>query len=106
MTTQLLTDDNHKAIGWNYRNIATQTTTVVKTGEGFLHTLTINTPLASGVATVYDNTAGSGTKIATITFPGTLLNDQPTAVLYDIKFSTGLTIVTSGANVDITATYI
>jgi hypothetical protein len=86
-------------------NITTQTTTVVKTGEGFLHTIVVNTPLASGSIVIYDNTAGSGTTIGTITQPGTLLADGPKTARYDVRFTTGLTIVTSGANQDITVTY-
>jgi len=50
-----------------YQNITTNTTTTVKSGPGFLHTICLNTAAANGTVTVYDNSAGSGTKIATIT---------------------------------------
>ena len=56
------------------------------------------------MVTIYDNTAGSGTIISTITFPAVLLSDVN---YYDFEcsFATGLTIVTSGATQDITAIY-
>lgn len=87
-----------------YANITTATTTTVKSGAGFLHSIVLNTLAASGSLVIYDNTAGSGTKIATITNPLTLLAEGPLTALYDVSFSTGLTIVTTGTQ-DITATY-
>jgi hypothetical protein len=86
-----------------YVNIASATTTAIKTGFGKLHKIVINKPVANGVITVYDNTAGSGNKIATITLPATLLQDC-VMLDYETAFGTGLTIVTSAAT-DITVTY-
>jgi len=80
-----------------YTNIVSATTTTVKSGAGFFHALVINKLVGSDIITIYDNTAGSGTKIATLTFPATLLNDPGRTVFYNVKFSTGLTIVTSTA---------
>lgn len=79
-----------------YKNITTATTTVLKQGTGMLHRIVINNP--TGTITVYDNTAGSGTTIAGIdsTSKGTLT--------FDLPFSFGLTIVTSGAT-NITVIY-
>ena len=87
--------------GYSYAYIATQTTTLVKTGQGVLHSITINTPAATGTITVYDGLSASGTKFATITSfaAGT------ETFLYDVIFGTGLTIVTATANVDITVAY-
>lgn len=90
------------APAYSYNNIITNTTTVVKSGSGRLHTLTINKPVA-GTITIYDNTEASGTKIGTITLPATVLQDCIT-LTYDVGFSTGLTIVTSAA-VDLTVSY-
>ena len=88
-------------LGDNFLNIAGAATTVVRSGSGTFKRLTVNKAVASGVITIYDNTAASGTIIATITQPATLLQTQ-----YDLefncKFTTGLTIVTSAAD-DITA---
>ncbi len=86
-----------------YTNITTQTTTTVKSGSGMLHAIVLNTPVASAVVTIYDNTAGSGTLIGTITLPGTLLSSGPVTVMINGKFNTGCTIVTSGATMNITA---
>lgn len=86
---------------FSFSNIATNATTVVKSGAGLFHVLTINTRGTGSTATVYDNTAGSGTKIATI---DTTLST--TAFLYDVKFTTGLTVVTAGAGAaDVTVSY-
>lgn len=84
---------------YSYTNISTATTTVVKSGSGVLGRITVNTT-AAGTITIYDNTAGSGTKIATL----------PASVAvgtyeYGVAFSTGLTIVTAGAS-DITVAYL
>lgn len=91
--------------GYSTANItlAAPTTTVVKTGAGILHTITFNKPVATGVVTVYDNTAASGTVLATITVPA---SPQPVTLRYDAVFSTGLTVVTATAAQDITVTYV
>lgn len=85
--------------------LAAPTTTVVKSGAGVLHTITLNKPVASSVITIYDNTSAAGTKIGTITLPGTLLTDGPHSAIYDVIFSTGLTIVTATGASDITVAY-
>lgn len=87
--------------GYNYTNIATATTTTVKSGAGILKRLLVNKPLATGVIAIYDNTAASGTKIGTITHAAALLQGE-LSIEYDIRFTTGLTIVTSAAE-DLTA---
>lgn len=79
-----------------YLNITAATTTVVKSGPGFLYCLTINAPAASATITVYDSTTGSGTKLTTIVFPATLLSNGPIPLPINVAFATGLTIVTSG----------
>lgn len=84
----------------NNTNIAAPATTTVKSGVGRFKRLVINKAVATGVVTIYDNTAASGTKIATITQPAAVVQSQ--AVLeYDTRFLIGLTIVTSAAD-DIT----
>jgi len=77
---------------YQYSNITTSTTTLVKDGKGTLKSVTINS-LGTIVSTItiYDNTTGTGTKIATInslSLSGTFL--------YDVNFTNGLTIVTTG----------
>lgn len=86
--------------------ITTQTTTVVKSGVGFLHSIIIPTPVANAVITIYDNTAASGSQIIPpITFPAALLSSGPVTVPVDCSFAVGLTIVTSGATMGVGGTY-
>lgn len=89
--------------GYNYTNITSATTTVVKTGPGVLHIIAVNTDVASATITVYDNTAASGTKIGTLTCQASTVG-EPKSVTYDAAFLTGLTLVTSGAT-DVTVTW-
>jgi hypothetical protein len=91
-------------IGNQYTNITTTTTTVVKSGPGCLAGIVINTPVALAVITIYDNTAGSGTKIGTITFPAVLITGAQ-HIPFGVQFRTGLTIVTSGAAANITPVF-
>lgn len=93
------------AVGYSYANItaAGPTTTVLRTGSGILHTITLNGPVATGTVTVYDNTAGSGTVIAIITVPA---SPFPVTLTYDATFTTGLTIVTATAAQNVTVTFI
>lgn len=86
----------------NYLNITGDATTLVKTGNGVLYAITINSPTATEVITIYDNTSGTGTKIATITVPA---SPMPVSLHYNAAFQTGLTIVTATATSDITVTY-
>ena len=84
-----------------YNNITALATTVIKTGSGFLHCITINNIGTTLVVTIYDNTSATVPKIGTTTALVGLGN-----MCYDIAFTTGLTIVTSGAVTgDITVSY-
>lgn len=87
---------------FQYKNITTDTTTVVKASAGVLHTITFNNPVATETVTLYDNTAASGTKIGTITVPA---SPQPQTLMFDVAFTIGLTIVTATAASDITVSY-
>lgn len=83
-----------------YTNITTAATTTVKTGSGVIERITVNTGGASSIWVAYDNTAGSGTKIATGS------SATQTTLTYNCRFATGLTIVTStGTPADITVVY-
>ncbi len=88
-----------------YLNITTATTTVVKATAGKLVAILVNKAVASGTITIYDNTSAAGTKIGTITSPGTLLHSQMVFPYFGADFSTGLTLVTVEAQ-DITVVYI
>lgn len=91
--------------GYNYNHIllAAPTTTLVKTGDGILHTVTINNPAATEVIVIYDGVSAGGTPIASITIPATPV---PITLTYDVHFKAGLTIVTQTAASDITVSYI
>lgn len=80
----------------SFTGITTNTTTTVKSGAGVLYAIIVNTT-AAGTITVYDNTAASGTKIAT-------LKSSIGEGVYSYMgaaFGTGLTIVTAASS-DIT----
>jgi hypothetical protein len=87
---------------WQYANINTTATTTLKTTPGVLHSVCVNTPVATGTIQIYDNTAGSGNKIGLITIPS---SPQPHCQIYDVAFWTGLTIVTATAAQDITVSF-
>lgn len=88
--------------GYSISNITTATTTTVKSGAGTLHGINVNTKgTVASTVTVYDNTAGSGTKIATLDSLNLSGWNQ-----FDVAFATGLTLVTTGtAAPDITVSY-
>lgn len=76
----------------SYTNITSNATTTCKSSAGVLHRIVVNKAGASAnTATVYDNTAGSGTVIATI--DTVALNGH--TLQYGCAFGTGLTIVTA-----------
>lgn len=87
---------------FTYKNITTLASTVVKTGSGSLHAIILNTT-AAGTVTIFDNSACSGTKIATLATFATAAPVQPPQV-YDVTFNTGLCVQTSVAE-DITVSF-
>lgn len=71
--------------------ISTGTTTVVVTGEGTLHTVTVQGGSA-GTIIIYDNTAASGKIIASF--------DSTNAIAtytFDVAFRIGCTVITGAA---------
>jgi hypothetical protein len=82
-------------------HIAGAATTQVVTGKGVLRKIVVNTPIASSTIKLIDNTSGSTVNIGTITNTSAV---EPYELCYDIKFRTGLRIITSGAD-DITVVY-
>lgn len=88
---------------YSYSRISTNATTVVKSGYGTLHSITVNSVGGSpSTITVYDNTAASGTIIAVI--DGDI---GVNSYIYDIAFNTGLTVVTNSTTTfaDLTVSY-
>lgn len=93
---------NRETVGDTPKNIATSTTTLVKTGAGVLRKVIINSKgtVASAI-TIYDNVEASGTVLAIIDS----LNLSGT-FYFDLAFTTGLTIVTTGTVApNVTVTY-
>ena len=83
--------------GYSFLNMSTTVSTLIKSGNGILHAIVVNTG-AAGIVTVYDNTAGSGTKIATLksgVAEGTYT--------FDLKFDNGLYVIPAAA---VNVTYI
>lgn len=78
-------------LSFQYINITSNTSTQVKTGSGFFHAFIVSTKGATGnTATVFDNSACSGTKIATIDTTA-----SGATYIYDVQFNTGLCITTA-----------
>lgn len=89
----------------SFANIVGAATTTVKPRAGVLRRIVINTPVANGTITIYDNaSAASGTKVGTITLPGTLTSDTD-VVDYDVRMADGITVVTTGASLNVTVVY-
>lgn len=88
--------------GYSYAHISTNATTVVKSGAGSLHSITINSKGASAnIATIYDGISTAGTVVGIIDTTAASQN-----FLYDVALTAGLTIVTStGTAADITVSY-
>lgn len=81
------------------RNFVGAQTTTLKYGAGALHAVVINVNSGTSI-TLYDNTAASGTILATIT-----PNQLTTLDFKNISFSIGLTVVTVGVGVNCTIIY-
>jgi hypothetical protein len=93
------------AIGARFLNVAAQATTVVKASAGILHRIVVNKAVANGTLTIYDNaSAASGTKLATVTCPGTLLQNH-FVLEFGCAVANGIVIVGGAADVDYTAVY-
>lgn len=102
--TSLKIDANSKPTNfYNYVNITGQTTTLVKSGEGFLHSITFNKPVATGTVEIDDALTNTTPIIGTVTTPA---NPMPVTLIYDVAFSNGLSITTGVADQNITVSYL
>lgn len=88
-----------------FYNHQTSTTTGVtlKAGPGTLHCITLNTPVATGVVTVYDNTTASGSNVIAVFTVAA--SPQPSTTCYDVQFGTGLSLKVATAGQDLTVSY-
>lgn len=85
----------------SFKNITAAGTNVLKDARGILVRVTVNKPVSASTITIYDNSAASGTKVATIT---NTTDVKPYFVDFKCWCDAGITVVTSGAD-DITVTY-
>ena len=101
-TESTLAELNNKFNTNSFSNINTNTTSTVKSGAGVLKRIVVNKVGALlNTCTIYDNTSGTGTIIATIDLVHTQMVFE-----YDVVFNTGLTIVTAtGTAADLTIVY-
>ena len=75
-------------------------THILKRSGGILHKIVFNNTTGTSI-TIYDNTAASGTVIGLITTTTGAIGEWS----YDVPFNNGLTIVTTGNNLDATIMY-
>lgn len=80
-------------------NIVGPSTVTLKVGAGILHHIVVNA--AGTTATIYDNSTATPPKLGTLNLGANF----PVSVQYDAPFLTGLTIVTTGAAVDLTVVF-
>jgi len=94
----IIAREGELATGSVFKYIAGAATMIMKYGAGRLHTVVNNDN--SGSVILYDNTAGSGTVIASIDLAKVL-----GSLDFHLSFSNGLTAVSTGAGVKITVVY-
>ena len=96
-------DDNSRSIpAYSIVNISTATDTLVKTGAGVLHSISVTTPILTGTVEADDALTNTNALFPAITSPATLV---PYTIVLDIPFTTGLNIHTT-QNQSITITYL
>lgn len=84
----------------NFKNITTNTNTIIKASPGQVGNVIINTAGATSAAIIYNNTTCTGAKIATVS---TLVQ---TSISLNVNASVGICVTTSGGTpADITVTY-
>jgi hypothetical protein len=88
---------------YKYAHITSQTTTLLKDGNTFLHSITFNKPTATGTVTIDDALTATTPTVGIITTPA---SPQPFTLTYDINLPIGLTIITETADQDITVAYL
>lgn len=83
-----------------YKNIVGAATTVVKNDSGRLHRVIVSDGSGANTCTIFDNTAGSGSGVATIN-----VNKLHGSIEFDLDLSIGLTVVTTGVDTNVTVIF-
>lgn len=83
------------------KNITTESTTLIKTGPGFLFSIVFNTPVATGTVE-YDDALTNTNSLGIVT-TGTAVT--PFTLAINAEFTTGLSITTGTAAQNITVIY-
>jgi len=86
---------------YNSNYIDSAATTLVKTGPGVLHLISVNTT-AAGSVTVYDGVSAAAPASVLAIIKASAAEGP---YIYDIAFDKGLTIVTAHADSDLTVSY-
>lgn len=91
--------------GWLYYHVTG--TVLVQTGQGVLHTVSMNGLYVVGDITIYDGVDNTGAVIAVLSLATAVsISIQPISMLYDAKFVTGLYIEYDQAvEADLTVTH-
>lgn len=83
--------DPKTGFGWPWTHV--DDTVLIRTGQGVLHSITLNGLTTAGDATLYDGVDNTGAVIAVFHFVTTTsVSVQPITFLYDLAFATGLYI--------------
>lgn len=99
-----LDPNSREAPFYSSSNITGQVSSPVKVGGGFLHTITLNKPIATSVIQIANvTTAFATTIIGTITVPA---SPMPVTLTYDVEFADGLAVTQTTASSDITVSYL
>jgi len=85
--------------GYNYTRVTTAATTLVKTGAGVLHAVAVNTPTSTSTIELDDALTNTTPIIGKMLFAAAI---PPFTVVYDVAFSTGLSVTVGVATVDAT----
>jgi hypothetical protein len=86
--------------GYNYTRVTTAATTLVKTGPGILHAIVVNKPTST--ATIEADDALTNTTPVIGILGAFAASIAPFSVIYDVAFSTGLSVTVGTATVDAT----
>lgn len=86
--------------GYNYTRVTTAATTQVKTGPGILHAIVVNKPTST--ATIEADDALSNTSPVIGILGAFAASIAPFTVVYDVAFTTGLSVTVGVATVDAT----